>query len=802
MSINSNWRRCSKITIPIAYVPGDQTDFPVKLIWNGTSGNLLSEVYNSGVHSPKPTGADIRFTSDVLGVTELPFEIVTFSANATTANARVLIWVKLPSISSATPTSFYMWWDNADANAYAVTDTYGRNNVWSNGFVGVWHLNEVSGTTAVNSVGSNNGTYTGTTFPNRVDTTYGYMQNFVNANGNYVSIGTGAPWNITGALTMSAIVTVTSFTTAWQSVIAKGDFTYRLSRNNANNYTCFSRNWSGGQTDTTNTAPINSGYHLVSSTFSTSSGMAHYCDGAAGNTNATTTATSTTTDNLCIGRNVVGTNRDWNGYIGEVKISNVTRSSTWITTEYNTNIGFSSFAVSTAVTVADSTTAGLVGWWMFEEGSGTSAVDYSYKLNHGTEVNTPAYVYGRLGPYALNLVASSSQHVTLPAGFSTLLAGVTDFTFAGWVYNNNSGNWSRIFDFGTGTTAHMFVTINNGTTGTARFTITTTGSGGEQTVTAPSAVPSNEWTHITITLLGSTATLYVNGTSVATNTGITLTPASLGATTQNYFGRSQYADPYLNAYVDDFRFYNRALTTEEVTALYNYPGEANISTELSMWWKFNEATSGTIGASAVLDYSGNVNVGSGTGGATWGVGRIGRGCLTVVSASNQYITCASLVNGPLTFGAQTFSAWVYCASITSIMDIIADSNYSQGNQLRVTTTGYLEVSKWGGGVVCTATTLPLSVATWYHVTWTYDGSNNSMLYVNGVPCTLIGVTTPQTGLPTTISVGAYGGVTGSGEYFNGFIDDVRIYSRCLNFNDVLQLYRFRGNVSSFFVTLK
>jgi len=794
MSVTPNWRRCAQITIPTASVPGDQTDFPVKLAWNGTNGNVLAEVYNVGVTSPKSTGADIRFTSDSAGITELPFQIVTFSSNATVANARVLIWVKLSSVSSATPTSFYMWWNNPDAVAYAATDTYGRNNVWTNGFAGVFHLDESSGTTATNSVGSNDGTYTGTTFPNSVDTTYGYMQNFVNANGDYVALTGTSPWQITANLTMSAIVSVTSWTAAWQAIIAKGDSTYRLSRNNVNNYGSFDKN---AGVDSVNSTTIDTGLHHVVATFDSSVGMYDYVDGSAGTSfNSDTTAIVSNTDVLCIGRNVAYTTRDWNGYIGEVKISNVTRSSTWVTTEYNTTINFASFATSTIVTLSASIAAELVGWWMFEEGSGTTAVDSSYKLNHGTASGAPAYTVGRLGPYALNLVGASSQYVTLPSGFATLLTTTTNFTFAGWVYNNSSGTWTRIFDFGTGTTVYMFLTVNSNT-GVPRFAITTSSSGGEQGVSGTASFPAG-WNHIAVTLLGATATLYINGSSVATNTGMSLTPASLGTTTQNYFGKSQWADPYLNAYIDDFRFYNRALTTVDITLLYNYPGMADISSNIAMWWKFDEAVSGVIGANAVIDASGNANAGTGYTSPTWGTGKIDKGCLSLVSASGQYVSCSSLVNGPNTQAAQTFSAWVYCTSIGSQMDIVSDSNYSSGNQLRLTTTGYLEVSKWGGGVVCTATTLPLSTTTWYHVAWAYDGSGNSMLYVNGVSCTLTGVTTPQSGIPTVMTAGSYGGPGIAGEYFDGKIDDARIYNRCLNFNDILQLYSYRGNTAGFF----
>ena len=39
--------------------------------------------------------------------------------------------------------------------------------------------------------------------------------------------------------------------------------------------------------------------------------------------------------------------------------------------------------------------------------------------------------------------------------------------------------------------------------------------------------------------------MYVNGVQVAQNTNMTLTPSSMGNTTQNYIGKSQYDDPLL-----------------------------------------------------------------------------------------------------------------------------------------------------------------------------------------------------------------------------------------------------------------
>ncbi|MFT3787369.1 MAG: hypothetical protein QM770_14585 [Tepidisphaeraceae bacterium] len=48
-----------------------------------------------------------------------------------------------------------------------------------------------------------------------------------------------------------------------------------------------------------------------------------------------------------------------------------------------------------------------------------------------------------------------------------------NFTIATWVYLDSNPSWSRIFDFGTGTTSNMFLTANPGGAGTLRFVITT-----------------------------------------------------------------------------------------------------------------------------------------------------------------------------------------------------------------------------------------------------------------------------------------------------------------------------------------
>jgi len=204
----------------------------------------------------------------------------------------------------------------------------------------------------------------------------------------------------------------------------------------------------------------------------------------------------------------------------------------------------------------------LQAYLKFDETSGTSAADATGNGWTGTLVNSPTWVAG----YSNNSVnlSGSSQYVTLPAG---VVSNLNDFTISAWVKQTSISTWSRIFDFGTGTTIYMFLTPRNGANNFVRFAITVNGNANEQQIDGTAALPTGVWTHVAVTLSGSKGVLYVGGVPVGTNNAMTLTPASLGNTTLNYVGKSQYNDPYLNGQVDEFRIYRSALSPGEVATL-------------------------------------------------------------------------------------------------------------------------------------------------------------------------------------------------------------------------------------------
>ncbi|MGC3992472.1 MAG: LamG domain-containing protein [Chthoniobacteraceae bacterium] len=216
--------------------------------------------------------------------------------------------------------------------------------------------------------------------------------------------------------------------------------------------------------------------------------------------------------------------------------------------------GESPNSTETAATPSD-----LLLYLKFDETSGSTAYDSGSNGFNGTTVNSPTWVTGKFSN-ALSFASASSQYLTLPSG---IVSSLTTCTFSAWVNLTTESTWCRVFDFGTGTSTNMFLTGQNAS-GKVRFAIIASGTA-EQDIDGTAAIPTGGWHHVAVTLNGATGTLYVDGVQVGQKTNMTLNPSSLGTTTQNYLGKSQWsADPYLNGMVDDFRIYSRALSTREI----------------------------------------------------------------------------------------------------------------------------------------------------------------------------------------------------------------------------------------------
>jgi signal peptidase I len=114
------WTRRIAVTVPAGRVGADLIDFP--LLVSVTNADLAA--------SARSDGADIRFTA-ADGVTPLAHEIESWNAGTGAVEA----WVRVPTLSSTTATSVYLYYGAPDAPAQ--DDVRGT---WPQSIEAVWHM--------------------------------------------------------------------------------------------------------------------------------------------------------------------------------------------------------------------------------------------------------------------------------------------------------------------------------------------------------------------------------------------------------------------------------------------------------------------------------------------------------------------------------------------------------------------------------------------------------------------------------------------------------------------------------------
>jgi hypothetical protein len=202
----------------------------------------------------------------------------------------------------------------------------------------------------------------------------------------------------------------------------------------------------------------------------------------------------------------------------------------------------------------------LMGWWKFDEGAGTTALDWSGHGNHAALMGGPTWIAGYDGG-GLKL-DGADDYAVLPIG--EVISSMSSATFTTWVnFSNIGGAWQRIFDFGSGTGTYIFLCPRNGINDTIRLAITTSGGGGESLIDSPNTLPSG-WHHVAAVIKSGNMQIYLDG-AMLVGGSTALVPSDLGQTGSNWLGRSQYSDDgYFNGSLDDFRIYDYVLSADEI----------------------------------------------------------------------------------------------------------------------------------------------------------------------------------------------------------------------------------------------
>jgi RHS repeat-associated protein len=323
------------IVINHANVPNtDQVSFP--LLVSGTYP-FLATVANGG-RLQSAAGSDVLFTSDALGQNPLDFEIDNYNG----ATGTVAYWLRVPNLSHSVDTTIYMWYGNPGITASRENKT----GVWSNGYVAVYHMGDGTDLSAADSTGINGmATNVGVTASSGAIGGGGSFQN--SSNPTYLDVSTNPSFKPSANLTVEAWFNANSIT-AWNKIVgldyrADGSWTPPFLAYALQNYADSNQfGWqvtsagSGPALATQNSYSLNTWNHAVGTYDGTK--MISYLNGvpsAALALNGPIDYGSSL--DLTIGARSpysIGNSEGWHGLLDEVRISNVTRSSDWIATEY------------------------------------------------------------------------------------------------------------------------------------------------------------------------------------------------------------------------------------------------------------------------------------------------------------------------------------------------------------------------------------------------------------------------------------------------------------------------------------
>ena len=250
---------------------------------------------------------------------------------------------------------------------------------------------------------------------------------------------------------------------------------------------------------------------------------------------------------------------------------------------------------------------------------------------------------------------STPEHLALSSYPGAGQSAMTWFV----VHKRTVGNsCDRLFDFGSSTTVNVFLTA---ACATNRYSITTTGSGGE--VTANGGTLTLGATYVNTVVHGSTAILRTNGVLSGTSAAIG-SPSVVGAPTNNWLGRSQYpGDPYFGGEIAEVLAFPRTLTALEYAAVEKaLMIKWGIGTLTIVQGNSQTATAGTATSVdpqvRITDAAGNGIAGATT---TWvvstGGGRInGAITMTATTDASGYVSVPN-ATWKLDYGTNVITVW-------------------------------------------------------------------------------------------------------------------------------------------------
>jgi len=330
---------------------------------------------------------------------------------------------------------------------------------------------------------------------------------------------------------------------------------------------------------------------------------------------------------------------------------------------------------------------------------------------------------------------------------------------------------------------------------------------GNYEVLQTSAIIDNAWYFVALTTSTSgssvTATLYLNGTQVATNSGTdfsNLNDLQNGLTIGHWTASGNQNN--FNGNISNVQIFNTALPatgSNSVETLYNNGSPLTSMsgfTSLQGWWKLDASATydSSTGNWTIPDDSSNSNDGTSSGMTQ---ANLVQSDLSFTSGyspyaldfdgTNDYIDCGNDSSLTLTSDL-SLSAWVKVSSHVNYAGIISKLQTGGAyNGYQITNGGSSGSVRFytgaNGGVDITAT--GLSTGVWYHICGVINHSSSvATLYVNGAS---VGTDT-SFNAQSTVSNSLKIGQDNNAHYFEGSISNVSVWNAALTSSQVTEIY--------------
>ena len=397
----------------------------------------------------------------------------------------------------------------------------------------------------------------------------------------------------------------------------------------------------------------------------------------------------------------------------------------------------------------------------------------NFTINTYTGNGSTQSIEGKIGT-AASFNGSSSQ---IDLNYASLGMGVNDFSYSFWFKLNSTSGGQTFFQV-------LSEHVNYGLRINSTYNLQsspTNSSGGAQYI-GSNVTLDTDWHHVAYIKSSTTGVghaLYYDGTKIAEDTSFTgdVQTATDNKTT---LGSATNDVNWLNGSLDQVRFFNKALSSSEITTLY---GENNASSTKSTTDIFDDGS-----GVALYEFE---EGGKDTGGVT---GYIGSGGVFNGSSSEIDLGNSAVFSSTNT-GELSISLWINTTDSDAgyILAKGDDSQVKYEHNLYLNTNGTLraQIYNSSAGLATTVTTTDtVNDGNWHHVVLVIDNGTSMSVYVdNGTPVTSTGwsgTVTYQSTVPFLL--GAFEGISASSSKLNGKLDQVRIFNKALSSSEVTTLY--------------